>query len=331
MSPTYFTGDLWLYQSSMRSHLGHLIQEDSSEAIELAKSLDLISASYGLTEMGNLVKLFLQKRLGEVVRPVPIPNPLIIYDDEALRLLYLYALIKADIVFAAMLNALSAGTRPADALRVGLDHIIGKSESQLRLDEIASMQPIFELRRRIDKIPVEKAQRVPRLEFCVDLGLLDRTSDTSDEEDGRYKITAYLQQFKPAFSSLIERPTTAPEWLDKHFFDASSILYGKSLAPINDSELRLYYFVKGCTFLGRRVGFIPGRIAGISACILAWIDGLRLELHDVFDEVYQAPKGRWKDHINFSGGSRLDREFFVSIDKTLEAELKQAVRNKPSA
>src|SRR5262249_35102812 len=144
--------ELWLYQSSMRSHLGHLIQEDSSEAIELAKSLEFLSPGYGLTELGNVVKLFLQKGLGDVVRPLPIPNPLIIFDDYALRLLYLYALIRADIVFPAMMYVLSSGTRSADALREGLDHIISNSESQVRLDEISSMQPIFELRRRIDKV-----------------------------------------------------------------------------------------------------------------------------------------------------------------------------------
>jgi hypothetical protein len=125
----------------------------------------------------------------------------------------------------------------------------------------------------------------------------------------------------------LERPTDADRWLDREFFKAAGILYDQKLVPCDTSDLRLLYFVKGSGFLKRRVGFIPGRIAATIGCLFAWVDGFRLEIADVFAEAYQVPKTKWGSYLQFSGGSRLDSEFLIAVDPTLETKLHEAVRS----
>jgi hypothetical protein len=330
----YAVSELWLYQSAMRSQLGHILEEDSDEPIELAKSLGFLSQGNALTEFGNAVKLVLLSR-GDFAPARPLPNPLVIYDEVLLRLLYLMALLQADAAFIGLLQGLSSGANPDKALKAGLDYLIGRLETETRLDEVSEARGIFDLRRRIDKIhysrdgtaeePVAKAQGVPRLEFCVDLGFLER-GGTLGGDAGMYQGTTYLERVPRALGGLIERPTAAARWLDREFFGAAGMLYGRSLTVLKDTDRRLMYFVKGARFLGRRQGFVPGRIASLVGCLLAWQDGFQLEISELFDEVYRVPKGQWADSIKFSGGSRLDNEFLVALAPDLEAKLEAALQ-----
>jgi hypothetical protein len=335
----YNVGDLWLYQASMRSHVGRIPRDYSGEPIELAKELGLLSPGYALTEFGHMLSLFLRERVGEAVRPRAEPNPLQIYDDIALRLFYLYALVRSDVVFPAMLGALAQGEplKTEHALTNALDELTKRIEAEGRLDAITEAQGLFKLRARIRKprpsgqqsteLPVDKAQRVPRLEFAVDLGFLDRKDDSGTDRGG-YCSTGALARVPIAFRALLERPSTTYQWLDRQFFAAAGMLYDRPLRKCDSVDERLLYFVKGGSFLKRKVGFVPGRVAAIIGCMYAWVDGVRLEIADLFDEVYRVPKGPWAGSIQFSGGSRLDSEFLVIIDAELEGRLRGAVANR---
>ena len=330
-------GDLWLMQSSMRSHVGRIPRDYSNEPIELAKDLGLLSPGYALTELGHMLQLFVLEQGGRVAQAVPLPNPLSIYDDVRLRLLYLLALLRADIVFAATLHTLATEWKLDGVLPKALDSLIRGIESEKRLDAVGEAKDLFHLRERIKKPratretglekPVEKAQTVPRLEFGVDLGFLERQSGGkgSPSPDGTYLPTATLDLIPRAFDGLIERPTAAAQWLDREFFGAAGILYRQDLQACENPDKRLFYFVRGSGFLKRRVGFIPGRIAATIGCLFAWLDGFRLEVADLFDEVYKVPKGKWSAYLQFSGGSRLDSEFLVVVDPTLESKLHETV------
>ncbi len=332
----YNVGDLWLYQASMRSHVGRIPRDYSAEPIELAKELGLLSPGYALTEFGHMLKLFLKERLGDDERPRAQPNPLEIYDEVNLRLLYLYALLRSDIVFPAMLGALAEGEvlNADQALSHALDQLTNSIEAEGRLDAITEAQALFKLRERIRKPrpsgerasewPVDKAQRVPRLEFAVDLGLLERKENVG-AEGGAYHATAGLRRVPLALRTLLERPSTVHQWLDREFFGAAGTLYDQQLRPCDSPDHRLLYFVKGGGFLKRRVGFIPGRVAAIIGCLYAWAEGFRIEIADLFAEAYGVPKGKWAGSIQFSGGSRLDSEFLVIIDSQLEGRLREAL------
>jgi hypothetical protein len=174
---------------------------------------------------------FLQERTGESLAPLPRPNPLLVYDDIRLRLLYLRALFEADIVFPAMLVALGNGCRIEESLRLALDYLLGQVDQGLRLDEVS--EALYQLRERIGKIrasgsgtstetPVDKAQRVPRLEFCVDLGLLDRkTSPTTEAGESNYHVTTDLKRAPWVLRDLVGKPGRSRTWLDREFFRAA--------------------------------------------------------------------------------------------------------------
>src|ERR1041385_2058745 len=181
LKEVYSPSDLWLFQRTMRSHLGVVIREYSGEPIELAKDLGFLSDGYALTEFGNIGSLLLSDRLTAFRQPLPEPNPLDIYEDVRLRLLYLYALLRTDIVFAYLLESLSRGLNTHEVLRASLERLLGELEENTRLDEISQFKGLLELKNRIKKVPVEKTQRVPRLEFCVDLGLLERVEAAKTE------------------------------------------------------------------------------------------------------------------------------------------------------
>lgn len=329
----YDISDLWLLDAAMRSELGGVLREDSDEPIELAKDLGFLSAGYALTQFGQMVKLFLQERTGESLAPSPTPNPLLVYDDIRLRLLYLHALFEADIVFPSMLVALGNGCRTEESLRLGLDYLLSKVDQGLRLDEVNEARGLYQLRERIAKswvsktgtsseTPVDKAQRVPRLEFCVDLGFLDRRLTPSTEAgESSYLATGELKRAPGVLRDLVAKPGQNRTWLDREFFGAAGLLYDHPLQPIEDANTCLLYFVKGSRFVKRKVGFIPGRVAAMVGCLLAWTEGRRLEIAQTFDEVYAVPKGPWADYIQFSGGSRLDSEFLVVVNEALETKL----------
>ena len=185
---TFNLGDLWLLQSSMRSHVGRIPRDYSNEPIELAKALGLLSPGYALTEFGHMVQLFVLEQGGRGDQAAPLPNPLLIYDDRRLRLLYLLALLRADIVFAATLYTLASDWKLDGVLLRALDSLVKRVESENRLDALSEAKDLFLLRERIKKPrptretgvekPVEKAQTVPRLEFGVDLGFLERQDGT---------------------------------------------------------------------------------------------------------------------------------------------------------
>ncbi len=328
----YDISDLWLLEKNMRSEVGGVLREDSGEPIELAKDLGFLSSGYALTQFGQMAKLVLLERTGESLAIFAEPNPLVIYDDIRLRLLYLYALFESDIVFPAMLVALGRGYGVEEGLKQALDQLVGQIDQGLRLDEVVEARGLYKLRERIRKIrvgrtgtstetPVDKAQRVPRLEFCVDLGLLDRESSRKKGEDGSYLPTEPLKRAPIVLEGLVQNPGASSVWLDREFFGAAGALYEHSLRPIEDPDVRLLYFVRGSRFVKRRVGFVPGRVAAMVGCLLAWMDGRRLEIAQTFEQVYAVPKGPWADYIKFSGGSRLDSEFLVVVNDDLESRL----------
>lgn len=320
----YAPADLWLAQREMRSSLGRLLPEYADEPIELAKDLCLLSQSYALTEFGNVLKGFLLKRFGDTLSLRAAPNPLDVYGSLPERILYLYALLSADALFPAMLDHIVASGSTSKSLVGALDRVLAHTENSVRLDEVNQLKNISKLRTRLEKEPVDKAQRVPRLEFMVDLGLLERVSD-KEKGESQYATTDAAHRFVAAFQDLLKSPNTLDSWLDHNFFSAAAAVYDIPVSRPHDEMLTLLYFVRGAAHLGRRMGFIPGRAASIAGSILALSDGYKVEVADLFRCAYNLPKTQWSQFVKFSGGSRLDNEFLVAIDPLLEAKLRAAI------
>jgi hypothetical protein len=317
----YPRGDLWLFQRQLRSRLGHILPEDSDEPIELAKDLGMLSSGYALTEFGNLLKRFLLQRFGEPLPTAAQPNPLDVYSSIEERVLYLYALMDSDVVFPSMVENVASRAPINASLAGALEHLLRASEDSIRLDEVNELKNLSNLRQRIAKEPVDKAQRVPRLEFMVDLGLLDRSSEGAKAES-QYVVTEATTRFADAFQGLSNSPGRISVWLDNHFFAAAAAAYDMPATPSSNELTTLLYFIRGAGILGRRTGFIPGRMASLAGAVLALTEGHRLEISDLFKCAYSLPKTAWAPYVKFSGGSRLDNEFLVSVDPGLERELK---------
>ncbi len=75
--------------------------------------------------------------------------------------------------------------------------------------------------------------------------------------------------------------------------------------------------------------FTPGRTLALQACLLAYAAGELLEIAQVFDSVYDAAKSKWSDHLRYSGGSRMDREFMFKVAPQLSPVLEEDIRNHP--
>jgi hypothetical protein len=318
----YPRSDLWLFQRHLRSRLGHILPEDSDEPIELAKDLGMLSSGYALTEFGNLTKTFVLRRFGDSLPAGAQPNPLDVYSPIEERILYLYALLNVDAIFPAMVELIVSRAPINASLSGALDHLLKTSEDTIRLDEVNELKDLASLRQRIEKEPVNKAQRVPRLEFMVDLGLLERSAENGKAES-QYLPTEATPRFSDAFRELNGSPGKASIWLDHNFFGAAGSVYEIPTRHSPDELTTLLYFARGAALLGKRTGFIPGRAASIAAAVLALTEGHRLEIADVFQCAYGLPKTAWAPYVKFSGGSRLDSEFLVAIDPELERVVRE--------
>jgi hypothetical protein len=90
-------------------------------------------------------------------------------------------------------------------------------------------------------------------------------------------------------------------------------------------EEKLLWFARAFCSVGRDFGFTPGRTLALLSCLLAWEAGVRLEISDLFDAVYEAARSPWTRYLHFSGGSRFDREFLIRMDDAALPALEQHV------
>src|SRR5262245_44139917 len=67
------------------------------------------------------------------------------------------------------------------------------------------------------------------------------------------------------------------------------------------------------SFVGREIGFTPGRTVSLAVCLLALEDGRLAEVDSMSDAVYAGAKADLREHFIFSGGSRFDREFMIRV------------------
>ena len=108
--------------------------------------------------------------------------------------------------------------------------------------------------------------------------------------------------------------------MDTEFFRGAGLLYDHRLREPEQLEA-LRYFVRAFPAVKRGIGFTPGRTVALLAGMQAWHDGVRLEIDRTFDEVYAAARGPYSRLLQFSGGSRLDREFLISVKPEAESEI----------
>jgi hypothetical protein len=324
-----FIHDLWRSSKEIYSKLGRLGNEEDklSRPIELAKWFQLILPTYELSELGVVVRSILdeRKRLDRDAF-----NPLKVRGVEELQLLYLRMMLDSECLFSILVDELTlrgargarVATRGPDGLlRAAVERIIKTVGEPTRPDEILEIQQIYEFRDAVLRsLSTEENYLRPRMEMLVDVGIIDRAQRAKSNEF-QWVPTEVTRRAAEEWQPLIGLSEEPSVYLDREFFGSMNRIYGHNKVGVSSEREALRHFVKAFSLAGREFGFTPARTLGITACILAWRQGVILELSTVMEAVQSAAKTEFGQFLYFSGGSRFDSEFLIRVDPKLEGLL----------
>jgi hypothetical protein len=98
---------------------------------------------------------------------------------------------------------------------------------------------------------------------------------------------------------------------------SAATIYG---VPVRTPErlTALTFFAKAFALVGREIGFTPGRTVALAASLLALENDYVIEVDSMLEAVGDAAQGDFGEHLLFSGGSRLDREFLIRVKPELD-------------
>ncbi|MGF1885757.1 hypothetical protein L4D13_06410 [Photobacterium profundum] len=332
-----FASELWLHQDCMRSPIGFIPENHVDRILDLARWTGIMSSTIELTEVGYILQVLLfQEQKKEPI----LFNPLDIYHRPAIRLLLLRLLLGAEVLWPVLLRELISAEDKGIALSsrgksgllaIALEYFLS------RYSELSDPADILEIREVIDfrntvlaKDKTQENYLRPRLEILVDLGLIDRLPPKS-KKGGRFSwVTTLLsRRLDEVWSDLSSDCTAIPHFLEDQFFSSMAYVYATEATKVKDNRIVLLWFARAYELVGREIGFTPGRTISLLACLLAFEEGRVLELSQVFDTVYAASTTEWDQYFRFSGGSRFDREFMISVDDGLLVELEKNLANNP--
>jgi hypothetical protein len=319
----YFIGELWVALKDVPSHVGFPNAHHSADYIKLARSLGLILDNYALSEIGSIIHWRLNEGSNVPADLKAGTNPIAIHSDGVVRLCLLYAVLSHDILAPSILVGLSTdgASTITDYLRDAAEQLLATLSRDASLEDILLLKETHKYCERLESQPVRRNQLRPRLEHYIDLGLLHRGHGVSHSlSESGYRLAADSTNIRKAFSGLIEEPLKQERWMDTEFFGAAGLLYDQELRDPRDLEV-LQYFVRAFPVVKREIGFTPGRTVALLAGINAWQNGIRLEIARTYDAVYAAAKGPYSKYLQFSGGSRSDREFLISVRPEVQVAL----------
>lgn len=325
-TPSYQLQVLWLAQRSLPSHLGLLAPKNAEHILEMARSFEILTAGYALSEKG----VFLQNLLAEVAPGMrdgsPAANPFDLNARRALPLFYLYALLSVDILTPFLLHAFASADEgdPANSPRLihkAADHLVQVVERKGDITNAEDIRECRTLATRLMRKGVAKNQAQPRYHHLFELGLLHRGEPGS-------AVLPYLpnencRRAAQVLSPLRERPDEQQDLLDNCFFGWTVKIFQLQATPCQSDTTKLLYFAKGFPYLEREIGFTPGRTVALAGCLLALEAGWRVEIAEMFALLQRMAAGPWRPYLEYSGGSRLDQEFLIKVKPGLVPALQR--------
>jgi len=334
--PWFFTVELW--QADRRfpaPGVGPIAEEHAFRYLDLGKKLGIFTPTNALSERGELLRSFyMADHPGAIDWTSPTPNPLLV-DTRASQIILLDALLREDAFLPLMMiefvNDPDAGIARAYRRVAGVQQPELLMRAAQRVYDVLGVEPdihtaleLKHLRHFIDTIAVKKNhlnQALPRMEFAVDIGLIERAGAGSRGREPVYRPTSVTERFAKVVAGFRDDPTAAQNALDGSFFGNVAHFYGIAAAPAVGDEESLYWFCRGYSLVKRPAGFTPGRSAAFAGALLALQSGRLVELSGIFDAVYRSARGPHGPFLGFSGGSRFDREFLIRVDDCLESRL----------
>jgi hypothetical protein len=298
----------------MVSKLGPLAPERSEVFLEHAKHLGLLAETYALTETGAILKQLLLQYDPRIRDGGPTPNPMNVRCRLAVQVIYLWSLLENDALTPFLLRELlSSRKNDAELLRRAATGLLDAFARGASIDAALELRRLREYVERVGK--GEKIHRHhvrPRLEHYVDLGLIARRSASHDAETV-YETGPATVRALEALAPLLQDPRVVRRFLDTRFFGAVAAVLGVPASTTLDWREVLPDVARGFELVGREIGFTPGRTIAIAACLLALESGHIVEVDQVFEAIRSAAASPLGEHLVFSGGSRLDREFLIRV------------------
>jgi hypothetical protein len=343
-TPWFHTVELW--QSDRRlpaPGVGPIAVDHAARFLDLGKKLGIFTPTNALSERGEILRAFFARTHGLIDSALPIPNPLLI-DTLASRVILLEALLREDALMVLMLMEFTGDPEAGIARAFRKVGGIPQPELLMRaaqhLYDILGVEPdiytaleLQHLRKYIDNLAEKKNhlnQALPRMEFAVDLDVIQRAGVGRRTREPVYRPTENTRRFVEAFGRFRTDPTAAQNDLDDTFFRGMAATYGIPAHPVESDDERLLWFCRGYKLIKRPAGFTPGRSAAFAGALLALEQSRLVDLSEMFSAVYRAAHGPWSQRLGFSGGSRFDREFLIRVDERLEDELRIASPTLPN-
>lgn len=334
IGPSYTLHSLWLAQRRLASHVGHLAKKDAERILEMARSFEVLTTGYALSEKGVFLQNFVTHVFPGAVDGSPRCNPFIVTERLGLQLFFLYALLSVDILTPFLVQAFAAA--PDGDLLID-PKLLGPAAEALvaaveRITDVSTIEAIRESRSFAERTAtksVARNQARPRYHHLFELQLLDRVEpETTGHRTVPYIANDACRRAAKALSSLQERPDEQQDLIDRQFFSWSATIFNHKAQPCTDDTLRLLYFARGFEHLQREIGFTPGRTIALAGCLLALEEGWIIEINEMFDLMQRMAAGPWRPYLEYSGGSRLDQEFLIKIKPSLLPALEKELERE---
>ncbi len=230
-----------------------------------------------MSERGETLRAFYAAdHPGEIDWTAPDPNPLFV-DTQASQVILLDALLREDALTPLMM--MEFVENPEAGIAKAYRRVDGEQQPELlmraaqHLYDVLGVEPdihtaleLQQLRKFIDTIAVKKNhlnQALPRMEFALDLWLIERGGGTG-RRGPTYRPTAVTERFTEVFAQYRDDPTAAQNALDQTFFSGVAVSYGIRTEPVLSDEEKLYWFSRGYKLVKRPAGFTPGRTAAFA-------------------------------------------------------------------
>jgi hypothetical protein len=179
----------------------------------------------------------------------------------------------------------------------------------------------FEVEKRMGRKTSYKHHATPRLEFLVDLAILDHCSEgITAVGKNWYRTNNITQKCAGYFEQHLFRDLDIDKFIRNNMFDFARSIYSlNSRNPENDTEA-FKYFILGYDKVKRDIGNTPGWSASILGCLIAQDHGICIEINEMYRVAQEAGR-KYANRIRYSGGSRFDNEFLIKVDPILYKEL----------
>ena len=292
--------------------------------VDLASWIGLLSPDGELSDYGVALR-WLGLRSG---RPSTSPASVLAGTASAPAAegyLLLWLLMRADLLLAALLGAGSTdcGEVERRELEPAISRLITAAEGEADPDDLVPAPELRRLLARAESEPDWSAMaRNVRLEMLAALGILARAPGAEDRPE--WLDTPRSESLASSLVGVRLTRSGLAAFLDRGFFAALAPSRRSAAQRPVPAEMVLLHLTEAYAAIRRPLGFTPGRPLALLVAILAAIDGLIVEIDDVYECVYGASRGRWSRFLDFSGGSRFDREFLLRIDPELRRRLESS-------